>query len=610
MKHVLRIVCICAIAFAGTVARAQLVVSPQSSGGSVNQTINVDIMLTNPGSIPIDAFGFQLAFPSALVQFQGVSAVGTLTQSWIAVSGNETSPGIAQVGGFNFSPLSGDGVLLRVTFLVTTNVIASGAVTLSNFVDDIAGATTVAATFQTTPAPGGEGLLGEYYNDINFAGTLLQRVDPTVNFDWALGSPDPSMGTNDFSIRWTGFVNPAFTQTYTFYTVTDDGVRLWVNNQLVIDYWIPQAAIERSGTIALTAGTLASIRMEVFEEAGEAVAQLSWSSTGQPKQIIPSNRLTPAVCAQGLGDVDGSGLLSSSDAACAFDIFIASQTVLAGCNTAGTVCELVAADVDCSGSVTPADARAIALRSAASLPPASCFATTDPAPSPPYALGIVQNVVDDGGAQRLEVRIVVEDGVDLDAFGARLSFPSGQLQLNRVEPGFATSGWASVDGRVGAAGEVNFGGYDPFTTTSPGTVDVCRVYFNFLGAPGPVGGLALSNFVDDFVGASVGEVTAVDSPLGVTHRLHQNFPNPFNPTTQVRYDVAGDTGQRVHVRIAVYDVRGARVRTLVDEERVAGSYVTSWDGRSDDGVQAASGVYFYSMRAGGFAESRRMVLLK
>jgi hypothetical protein len=274
------------------------------------------------------------------------------------------------------------------------------------------------------------------------------------------------------------------------------------------------------------------------------------------------------------------------------------------------VCELVAADVDCSGSVTPADARAIALRSAASLPPASCFATPEPAPSPPYALGLVQNVVDDGGTQRLEVRIVVEDAADLDAFGARLSFPSGQLQLDRVEPGFGTSAWHSVDGRLGVAGQVNFGGFDPFTTTSPGTADVCRVYFNFLGAPGPVGGLSLSNFVDDFVGASVGAVTAVDVPMGVTHRLHQNFPNPFNPTTQVRYDVAGRTGERVRVSIAVYDVRGTLVRTLVNEERGPGSYVAGWDGRGDNGVQAASGVYFYSMRAGGYAESRRMVLLK
>jgi len=609
VRYALAIVAVCALVGSSSVARAQLSVSAQSTGGSVGQTVNVDITLANPGAVPIDAFGFRLTYPSALIDFQSVSVAGTLTQSWIAISGTETSPGVAQVGGFNFTPISGGGVLVRITFLVTTNVLGSGPIALSNFVDDFAGAATVNATFTMSPAPGSAGLLGEYYNNIDFSGALLQRVDPTVNFDWVLGSPDPSMGTNDFSVRWTGYVVPQFTQTYTFYTVTDDGVRLWVNNQLVINFWIDQPAIERSGTIALTAGVPVPIRMEFYEQAGEAVAMLSWSSTSQSKQIIPSTRLTVATCAQGLGDVDASGLLSASDVECAFDMYLANQTVLAGCDYPGTTCELTAADVNCSAAVTPADARALEIRVVSGLPPASCFASVEPPPTP-YHLGLVQNIVDEGGTQRLEVRLVVEDAADLDAFGARLSFPAATLQLNRVEAGFLTSGFHTVDGSATAPGQMNLGGFDPFTTATPGTGDVCRIYFNFLGAPGIVGGLSLSNFVDDFVGATVGAVTAVDTPAPAPHRLHQNYPNPFNPTTQVRYEIAGQSGDHVRVRLDVYDVRGALVRTLVDADRTPGSYVVTWDGRTDNGTHAASGVYFYSMRAGSYSESRRMVLLK
>jgi hypothetical protein len=66
----------------------------------------------------------------------------------------------------------------------------------------------------------------------------------------------------------------------------------------------------------------------------------------------------------------------------------------------------------------------------------------------------------------------------------------------------------------------------------------------------------------------------------------------------------------VPVRIAVYDVRGSHIRLLVDDVRAPGSYVASWDGRADNGTQAASGVYFYTMHAGDFVTSRRMVLLK
>lgn len=609
MTRIARIVSIMVLVCASSQAHAQLSVSPQPTSGAFNQTVTVDIVLTNPGALPIDAFGFRLTYPSGIITFTSVSAPGTLTQSWIAVSGNETSPGVVQVGGFNFTPVTTGGVLVRVAFHVDTNLLTSGSIALSNFVDDIASATTTGATFQVAVAAGGPGLLGEYYSNMNLTGTLLRRVDPNIDFDWGNGPPDPSMATNYFSIRWTGYVQPQYSQTYTFYTVTDDGVRLWVNDQLVVDYWIDQAATERSGTIALTAGQFVSIRMEMYENAGEAVAKLSWSSASQPKQIIPGARLVASLCTQGNGDVDASGLLGQSDADCAFDVFLGNQIALAGCDYASTSCEVSAADVNCSGSVTPSDARSLQLRVAASLPPLSCFATPQPVPSPPYQLGLLQYVVDDGGTPRLKVMVVVDDAADLDAFGARLSFPAAQLQLNRVEPGYLTSGFAAIGGRTVSPGQMIFGGYDPFTTAALGTSDVCRIYFDFLGTPGTVGGLSLSNFVDDFTGATVGTVTGVDAPVASAHRLHQNFPNPFNPTTQVRYDVGG-SGARVRVRIAIYDVRGALVRTLVDADRTPGSYVATWDGRADDGTQAASGVYFYSMRAGDYVESRRMVLLK
>ncbi len=601
--------CVVSLVCAASAAHAQLSVSAQPTSGSLNQTVQVDIVLANPGAVPIDAFGFRLAYPAALLGYQSVSVAGTLTDGWVAVSGNETSPGVVQIGGFHVVPITAGGVLVRVAFLVETNLLTSGSLSLSNFVDDLAGATTTPATFQVVVAPGGNGLLGEYYDDLNFTGTLLRRVDATVSFDWDVGSPDPSMGVNDFSVRWTGFVDPASTGTYTFYTITDDGVRLWVNDQLIIDFWIPQPATERSGTIALTAGTLASIRMEMFEQAGEAVAQLSWSSASQPKQVIPSNRLVASVCAQGIGDVDATGLLDASDVACAFDIFLSGQTVPSGCNSPSTTCELASADVDCNGSVTPADARAIEIRYAGSLSPAPCFAPQEPAPAPPYQLGLVQYVVDDGGTPRLRVLVVVEDAADLDAFGARLSFPAAQLVFNRVEPGYLTNGWHTIDGRLLSSGQMMLGGFDPMVTAPPGTADVCRVYFDFVGSPGTVGGLVLSDFVDDFTGATMGSVTGVELPVS-PHRLHPNYPNPFNPSTQVRYDVGGRDGEHVRVRIAIYDVRGALVRSLFDADRVPGSYLATWDGRADTGVHAASGVYFCSMRAGDFVASRRMVLLK
>ena len=138
---------------------------------------------------------------------------------------------------------------------------------------------------------GGTGLNGEYYDAMNFTQRRVTRTDGTVNFDWLTGSPDPSIGADTFSVRWTGQVQPQFSETYTFYTRTDDGVRLWVNGVLLVDKWIDQGPTEWSGTIALTGGTKYNIQMDYYENGGGAVAQLSWSSPSQAKQIIPQSRL-------------------------------------------------------------------------------------------------------------------------------------------------------------------------------------------------------------------------------------------------------------------------------------------------------------------------------
>lgn len=147
----------------------------------------------------------------------------------------------------------------------------------------------------TTPPSGGAGtgLKGEYYDNKDLTNLKLARTDATVNFDWGSGSPDSSIAADTFSARWTGRVQPLYSQTYTFYTYTDDGVRLWVNNQLIIDKWVDQAPREWSGTIDLTAGQKYDIMMEYYENGGGAVARLSWSSASQAKQIIPQSQLYP-----------------------------------------------------------------------------------------------------------------------------------------------------------------------------------------------------------------------------------------------------------------------------------------------------------------------------
>ncbi len=142
-----------------------------------------------------------------------------------------------------------------------------------------------------SPVPGQNGLAVTYYDNMDFTGKTVSRIDPTINFNWGLGSPDASIGNNTFSARWTGKVLPQFSEVYTFYATTDDGVRLWVDNKLIIDNWNQQSATEKSGTIDLLAGVKYDIKMEYFENRGKAVSELRFSSPSTPKQIIPTTQL-------------------------------------------------------------------------------------------------------------------------------------------------------------------------------------------------------------------------------------------------------------------------------------------------------------------------------
>jgi hypothetical protein len=101
------------------------------------------------------------------------------------------------------------------------------------------------------------------------------------------------LGGDNFSVRWSGSVAPRYSEPYTFYTASDDGVRLWVNDQLLIDNWTNHSATENSGTITLQAGQKYALKLEYYERGGKAVAQLGWSSPSQAKEIIPQSQLYP-----------------------------------------------------------------------------------------------------------------------------------------------------------------------------------------------------------------------------------------------------------------------------------------------------------------------------
>lgn len=147
--------------------------------------------------------------------------------------------------------------------------------------------------------PLAQGLFAEYFNtDTNNPPTVatapaVNRIDAQVNFNWVALAPVPEVTANYFMVRWSGWVTPEFAEAYTFYVFSDDGCRLWVNGELIINSWVT-STFERTGIVTLAAGVPAEIVLEYYERTGNARAELSWSSPSCPKEIIPAARLKPA----------------------------------------------------------------------------------------------------------------------------------------------------------------------------------------------------------------------------------------------------------------------------------------------------------------------------
>lgn len=136
---------------------------------------------------------------------------------------------------------------------------------------------------------------------------MLERVDSSIDFDWVRNTPGPPVKEDDSTVVWTGFIQPEFSEMYTFEAEADDGVRVWIRDDLVVDRWRegdePTSDPARVGQeVRFQAGQKYPIQIEYFETKQNASVRLLWSSRSRPLQVVPTERLFPTSrSAQGVG---------------------------------------------------------------------------------------------------------------------------------------------------------------------------------------------------------------------------------------------------------------------------------------------------------------------
>lgn len=232
----------------------------------------------------------------------GLNALITVNFNKIVTTTSAQNIGNYSISGYsiNSAVLNSSGNSVNLT--LNKPLVGNANLIVNNISDTTLPANTIAANTSINLSSNNSilsnGIKGTYYDQNNtagsyFTGTSYVRIDSNINFDWGTGNPGiTGIGVDHFSVRWTGLILVPTTGNYIFRTISDDGVKLYINNNLIINDWTDHGATtDNSSSITLQANTYYPITMEFYENGGSATAQLQWITPTNPTAVaIPSSQ--------------------------------------------------------------------------------------------------------------------------------------------------------------------------------------------------------------------------------------------------------------------------------------------------------------------------------
>lgn len=263
---------------------------------NAGQKYDIDIKyFQGGGASTLQLFWQAQGLPFQIVpttQLYAAPAAPTLTPASGNYSGPVTVSASAPGSVIHYTVDGTRPTLSSPTYTGPVTLSASAAFEARAFVGSV-GSTVAEGDYLINAIGTGNGLWGAYFNGIQDpAGQpTATELDPVINFNWNGSSPIAGVSGTIWAGEWTGQVQAETTGTYTFYTNSDDGVRVYINGQLVIDDYTYHAPVIDSGQIVLQGGQKYNIDIKYFQGQGGSLLQLFWSAPAIPYQLVPTSQL-------------------------------------------------------------------------------------------------------------------------------------------------------------------------------------------------------------------------------------------------------------------------------------------------------------------------------